>query len=486
MLGMHHLSRRSFGRLLGLSASVAALPSAALAVGKPTQPATGRHFPPEFLWGTATSAYQIEGATTDDGRGVSIWDTFAHLKGRTYTGENGDIADDHFHRYREDVAIMRTLGIQAYQFSVAWPRIFPHGMGAPNPKGLDFYNRMIDLLLASGIEPWCTLYHWDLPQGLEDKGGWQSRDTAKAFADYAGYVAKHLSDRVRNFITMSEITTFVDEGYRYGTDAPGLRLPIGTISQVTHIALLGHGLGVQAVRANALPGTRVGIADNAVSTCPVIETAENIAAARIAYREENARVLTPIHEGRYTDHFLKNLGADAPTFTAEEMEIIRVPLDFTGLNIYEPTWVRGSEEAPGYEVLDLPKSYPHLAAGWLQFGPEGMYWSPRFAQSLWGVKNLYITENGAASFDVPTERGEVLDTDRILFLRSYLAQLQRATAEGIPVKGYFLWSLIDNYEWSDGYAMRFGITYVDYATRKRTVKLSGEFYKEVIARNGMA
>ncbi len=487
MAGMHRFSRRSFGRLLGLSAGAATLPGTSVAAAAATPPtALGRHFPPGFLWGTATSAYQIEGATKEDGRGVSIWDTFSHLKNRTYTGENGDKASDHFHRYREDVAIMRELGLKAYQFSVAWPRIFPNGTGAPNPKGLDFYNRMIDLLLAGGIEPWCTLYHWDLPQALEDKGGWRSRDTAKAFGDYAGYVSGHLSDRVKNFITMSEISTFVDEGYRYGTDAPGLRLPIVDISQITHIALLGHGLGVQAVRANALPGTKVGIADNAVSTCPIIETPEDIAAARIAYREENARVLTSIHEGRYTDHFLKNLGADAPKFTPEELKIISSPLDFTGLNIYEPTWVRASAEAPGYEVLDLPKSYPHLAAGWLQLGPEGMYWSPRFAQSLWGLKDIYITENGAASFDELTEHGEVLDTDRILFLRSYLAQLHRAVAEGVPVKGYFLWSLIDNYEWADGYAMRFGITYIDYATQKRTVKLSGEYYKEVIARNGLA
>jgi len=488
MAGMQRVTRRNFGRLLGLSAGAMTLSGGAAAGAiPPTQPAApGRNFPAGFLWGTATSSYQIEGATTEDGRGVSIWDTFAHVKNKTYTGENGDTADDHYHRYREDVAIMRGLGIRAYEFSVAWPRIFPNGTGAPNPKGLDFYNRLIDLLLVNGIEPWCTLYHWDLPQALEDKGGWQSRDTAKAFADYAGFVAKHVSDRVRNFITMSEISTFVDEGYRYGTDAPGLRLPVVDISQITHTALLGHGLAVQAVRASALPGTRVGIADNAVSTCPIIETPEDIAAARTAYREENSRVLTPIHEGRYTEHFMRNLGADAPKFTAEEMKIISTPLDFTGLNVYEPTWVRASAEVPGYEVIDLPKSYPHLAAGWLQFGPDGMYWSPKFAQSLWGVKEIYITENGAASFDQLTSRGEVLDADRILFLRSYLAQLQRAAAEGVPVKGYFLWSLIDNYEWADGYAMRFGITYVDYATQKRTVKLSGEFYKDVIARNGLA
>ena len=485
-----HVSRRGFARILGLSASAAALPAArlsALPAASCAPIATGHGFPPGFLWGTATSAYQIEGATQAEGRGPSIWDTFSHVKKNTYTGENGDVADDDFHRYREDIAIMRELGVKAYEFSVAWPRIFPDGTGAPNPQGWDYYDRMLDDLLESGIEPFCTLYHWDLPEALMSVGGWQSKDVAKAFADYAAFSAKHLTDRVTNFITMSEISTFVDEGYRYGSDAPGLKLTDAQIAQVTHNAVLGHGLAVQAVRANARAGTKVGIADNAVSTCPVIVTPENVAAARKAYREENARVLTVIQEGRYTDLFLKSLGANAPKFTAEELKIISSPLDFTGLNIYEPTFVRANETmASGYEVLDLPRSYPKMAAGWLQLGPSGMYWSPKFAHEIWGVKEIYITENGAASWDVPTHAGEVLDVDRVFFLRSYLTQLQRVVSEGAPVKGYFLWSLIDNYEWSDGYPMRFGITYVDYATQKRTVKLSGEFYKEVIARNGLA
>jgi beta-glucosidase len=448
---------------------------------------TRRSFPPGFLWGTATSAYQIEGATNEGGRGPSIWDTFSHGngKGRTYSGDNGDVADDHYHRYREDVELMAGLGLKAYQFSLSWPRIFPSGTGAPNAQGQDFYDRLVDALLAEGIEPYCTLYHWDMPQALMDKGGWQNRETAKAFGDYAAYAAKRLSDRVKNFITMSEVKTFIDEGYRFGSDAPGLKLPMQEAMQANHNAMIGHGLGVQAVRANGRAGTRVGIADNVVSTCPAIETEADIAASRTAFREENARVLTLIHEGRYTDRFLKNLGADAPRFTAEELKIISSPLDFTGLNIYEPTWVRASDAAPGYEVLDQPKSYPHLAASWLFFGPDGMYWSPKQAEALWGVKQIYITENGAASFDEQREGGEVVDTDRVLFLRSYLAQLQRAVAEGVPVKGYFLWSLLDNYEWADGYAMRFGITYVDYKTQKRTVKLSGEFYRQVIAHNAV-
>ena len=471
------ITRRNFGRLLALSAGTGALPATAQGTRAP-------RFPKGFLWGTATSAYQIEGATEEEGRGPSIWDTFSHLK-RTYTGENGDAADEHFHRYREDIAIMRDLGVKAYQFSVAWPRIFPTGKGTPNPQGWGFYDRMLEVLLAAGIEPFCTLYHWDMPQALMDVGGWQSRDTAYAFADYSTVAVKHLGDRVMNFITISEVTAFVDAGYRFGADAPGLKLTNAQVAQVTHHALLGHGLAVQAVRHNARAGTKVGIADNAVSTCPVIETPGNIAAARKAYREENARSLTVIQEGVYTDRYLDALGADTPKFTAEDLKIISTPLDFVGLNIYEPTWVRESAVSSGYEVVDMPKSYPHMAAGWLEFGPEGMYWSPKFLQSIWGVKEIYITENGAASLDVPTRTGEVLDVDRVLFLRSYLTQLQRAVNEGVPVRGYFLWSLLDNYEWSDGYAMRFGITYVDYKTQKRTVKLSGQFYKEVIARNGL-
>jgi beta-glucosidase len=485
---MKRITRRNFGRILGLSAGGAVVPVGALARapvrGSVVEP--GRSFPKGFLWGTATSSYQVEGAVMEDGRGVSIWDTFSHSKGRKYTMDTGDVADDEFHRFGQDIAIMKDMGLKAYEFSVAWPRIFPSGTGALNPRGWDYYDRLIDALLANGIAPYCTLYHWDLPQALEDKGGWQNKDTAKAFAEYSGVAARHLSDRVKNFITMSEITTFVDEGYHFGSDAPGLTLTNAQAAQVTHNALLGHGMSVQAIRANAKPGTRVGIADNAVSTCPMIETPEDVAASRTAYREENARVLTPIHEGRYTERFLKILGTDAPKYTAEEMKIISSPLDFVGLNIYEPTWVRADGSELGYEVLDQPKSYPHMAAAWLFFGPEGMYWSPKLAHELWGVKEMYITENGAASWDVPTKDGEIIDVDRILFLRSYLSQLRRGVSEGVPVKGYFLWSLIDNYEWVDGYAMRFGITYVDYKTQKRTVKASGEFYKQVVKRNGLA
>jgi beta-glucosidase len=484
---MKQFSRRTLAKMLGSSATAAILPTPSRAVSPAvTNTVTSDQFPAGFVWGTATSAYQIEGAPEEDGRGLSIWDTFSRVKANSYTGDNGDMADDHFHRYREDIAIMRDLGVKAYQFSVSWPRIFPAGTGAPNPIGWDFYDRMLDTLLAASIEPYCTLYHWDLPQALMAKGGWQSRDTAKAFADYSAFAVRHLGDRVKNFITISEVTAFVDAGYRFGSDAPGLKLPNIEVAQVNHNVLLGHGMAVQAVRANARAGTKVGIADNAVSTCPIIETPENIQASRIAYRELNTKSLTPILEGRYTDGYLKSLGPIVEKFTAEDMKVISTPLDFIGLNVYEPTWIRATADAQGFEMLDMPKSYPRMAAGWLEFGPGGMYWSPKLLQEIWGVKEIFITENGAASLDVPTKAGEVLDVDRILFLRSYLTQLHRAISEGVPVKGYFLWSLIDNYEWADGYAMRFGITYVDYKTQKRTVKLSGQFYKEVIARNGLA
>ena len=381
---------------------------------------------------------------------------------------------------------MKNLGLKTYRFSIAWSRVFPTGTGTPNPRGLDFYNRMLDTLLAAGIEPYCTLYHWDLPQTLQDKGGWENRDTAQAFADYAGYTAGHLSDRVKKFMTMNEIRTFVELGYRDGIHAPGLKLSRARVAQLNHYAVLGHGLAVQSMRAAAKPGTKIGLADNAVPTTPVIESPEHIEAASRAMREENASFLTVIMEGRYTDLYLKRLGPDAPKFTVAEMKAIGAPLDFLGLNVYAPAFIRASNSEQGYEVVPPPASYPHMYSSWLKFGPEGLYWSPKLAAKLWNVKEIYITENGASSADVLTPDGEVYDTDRVMFLRNYLTQLHRAVSEGVPIKGYFLWSLLDNFEWADGYSKRFGIHYVDFTTQKRTPKLSAKFYKEVIARNGLA
>jgi beta-glucosidase len=442
-----------------------------------------RTFPAGFLWGSATASYQVEGAVHEGGRGPSIWDTFSHTPGKTHNGNTGDIADDYYHRYPQDIQLMKELGLKTCRFSVSWTRIFPTGTGAPNQQGLDFYNRMIDALLEAGIQPFCTLYHWDLPQPLQDRGGWENKDTAKAFADYAGYTAGKLSDKVQHFMTMNEMRTFVEQGYGLGVHAPGLQVDQKRLAQLTHYVVLGHGLGLQAICAQARPGTKVGIADNLTPPIPVFQTPEHVAAARIALREENAMFLTVLQEGRYTDLYLKRLGKNAPHFTAEEMAIIGSPMDFTGLNIYQPSFVRADDSEAGYAVVPEPSSYPHMLSSWLSIGPEGLYWGPKLVAETWKVKTIYITENGTSSADMIAPDGQVYDTDRVMFLRNYLSQLQRAVAEGVPVKGYFLWSLLDNFEWADGYGRRFGITYVNFATQKRTLKLSAHFYKYVIASN---
>ncbi len=442
-----------------------------------------RTFPAGFLWGSATASYQVEGAVHEGGRGPSIWDTFSHTAGKVHAGDTGDISDDYYHRYKQDIALMKSLGLKSCRFSIAWTRIFPTGTGKPNQQGLDFYDRMVDALLEAGIQPFCTLYHWDLPQPLEDRGGWRNRDTAKLFADYAGYTAGKLSSRVKRFMTMNEMRTFVEQGYGLGVHAPGLQLDRKNLAQLTHHVVLGHGLAVQAIRAAAVAGTEVGIADNPIPTCPVIETPEHIEASRRAFREENAMFLTVLSEGRYTEQYLKRLGADAPTFTPEDLRTIASPLDFVGINIYQPAWVRADRSEAGYAVIPWPASYPTMFSPWLRFGPEGLYWGPKHAADLWNIKSIYITENGTSSTDTVAQDGHVYDTDRVMFLRNYLTQLQRGLADGVPVKGYFLWSLLDNFEWADGYEKRFGITYVDFKTQKRIPKLSAEFYGNVIREN---
>jgi beta-glucosidase len=485
-----HITRRQFAKLAGTAAlgatatsTAAADPLAAAPRRKAAaQPLEPRAFPAGFLWGTATASYQVEGAVLEDGRGPSVWDTFSHTPGKVVNNATGDVADDHYHRYKEDVQLMKGLGVKAYRFSIAWPRVFPQGSGAPNPKGLDFYNRLVDELLANGIEPFATLYHWDLPQALQDRGGgWASRDTAQAFGEYAGHVAERLSDRVRHIFTVNEFGAFMELGYRIGIHAPGVKLPPAQFNQARHNGVLGHGLAVQAIRAKGKPGTKVGLAENLVVGVPVIESPAHIAAAEHATREVNAQYLTVIMEGKYTDAYLASTGADAPHFTPEDLKIISSPLDFVGTNIYQPMFVRADAGPSGFAVVPNPPSYPHMASPWLFIGPEVLYWGPHHVAKLWNVKEIYVTENGCSSSDVPAADGQVYDTDRVMFLRNYLSQLQRAVSEGVPVKGYFLWSLMDNFEWADGYTNRFGLHYVDYTTQRRMPKLSAAFYREVIA-----
>ncbi len=444
-------------------------------------------FPKGFLWGCATAAYQVEGGAKDDGRGPSIWDRFSHTPGKVYENQTGDVANDSYHLYKEDVQLLKAVGAKCYRFSVSWPRVFPDGTGKPNAKGMDYYKRLVDELLANGIEPFCTLFHWDLPDVLQTGlGGWQSRETAKAFGSYAGYIAGQLSDRVKHFFTINEFTTYIDMGYRDGLFAPGLKLAAGPLNQTRHNAVLGHGLAVQAIHSEAKSGTKVGLAENAAVAVPIVETEQEIGAAQRAMRELNAPYLTLVLEGKYTDHYLKTQGANAPKFPADDLKIISSPLDFVGLNVYTPTYVRYDASDPGFAVVRRPTSYPHMLSDWLDIGPEALYWSPRHVSDIWRVKELYITENGCSSADVIAPDGQIYDSDRVMYLRNYLRSLHRATAEGIPVRGYFLWSLMDNFEWASGYSLRFGIHYVDFKTQKRTPKVSAAFYKETIRRNGVA
>jgi beta-glucosidase len=441
-------------------------------------------FPKDFVWGCGTSAYQVEGAAREDGRGPSIWDEFSHTPGKIHGGDTGDIAANSYHRYAEDIALLKQLGVGAYRFSVSWPRVFPAGNGKPNDKGMAYYDRLVDELLTNGIQPYVTLFHWDLPLALP--GGWQSRDTSFAFADYAGHVSSRLSDRVKHFFTTNEFTCITDLGYALGLFAPGLKLPRAAANQVRHHAVLAHGLGVQSVRAAGRSGTQVGLAENPVVYVPVIETSEHIAAARRATRQGNAQFLTAVLEGRYTDEYLERMGADAPVVASGDMHIIGSPIDFLGLNVYTPEYVRATSTAEGYEVIPRQDAFPHMDSPWLNVGPEVLYWAVRNVCDVWNPGPIYITENGCSAEDVLTSAGRVHDTERVMYLRNHLTHLQRATSEGLPVKGYFLWSLLDNFEWADGFSKRFGIHYVDFKTLKRTPKLSAEWYREVIRRNALA
>jgi beta-glucosidase len=480
---MKVISRRQFGKTVAAAAAAAyaglALPK--LAFGAPL--AKRLEYPKGFLWGCATASYQIEGGAQADGRGPSLWDTFSHTPGKTHNGDTGDVADDSYHLYKEDVRLLKALGVQTYRMSISWSRVFPTGTGQANPKGLDYYNHVVDELLANGITPYVTMFHWDTPAGLQ--GGWQSRDTSKAFADYAGYMAKHLGDRVKHFMTTNEFVCFTDLGYKIGQFAPGLKLPDGQVNQIRHHGILAHGLGVQAIRANAPSDAQVGLAENATVFAPVMETDADIAAAQKATRIENAPFLTALMEGKYVDEYLKHEGANAPKVEEGDMKAIGSPLDFVGLNVYTPQYVRASDTPEGYAVIPYPTSFPHMASPWILLGPESLYWAVRNVCDLWKPKGIYITENGCSSDDVINSAGRIDDTDRVMYLRNHLSHLYRAAMEGYPVKGYFLWSLLDNFEWADGYSKRFGIHYVDFKTQKRTPKLSAEWYKQTIATNAV-
>lgn len=440
-------------------------------------------FPKNFVWGFAAAAPQIEGAAFTDGKGPSVWDTFARQRGRVKNGDTLDVSCDHYHLFKKDFALMAQLGAKHYRLSIAWPRIFPAGRGAVNSKGVNFYNRLIDSMLECGITPWVTMFHWDLPQALEDDfGGWRDRRTAEAFAQYADTIVQSYGDRVKNWITLNEILCFTRLGYGNGQKAPGLKLSEKIVNQTYHTALLAHGHGVRAVREYGGKGARVGLTDNSEIFIPVSETKHDIEAARQAFITSNTRVLEPIFRGRYHPDFLKAAGKDAPKVMPGDLKHISRPTDFLGMNVYFGNFVRAGRRGKP-ETLSFPPSFPSADASWLRHTPQAIYWGPRFAAEIYGVKGIYITENGAGYKDYPPVKGEILDLHRRDYIRNYLKEMHRGIGDGVPFKGYFLWSFMDNFEWEDGYDMRFGVVYCDFKTQKRTPKLSARWFTRIMAEN---
>ena len=470
------------------------------------QPATGPAFPAGFVWGTATASYQIEGAAGADGRTPSIWDTFSHTPGRVLGGDTGDVADDHYHRYRDDVAIMRELGVSSYRFSVAWPRITPQvsstGLGPVNDAGLAFYDRLVDELLSAGIDPAATLYHWDLPQALEDAGGWTSRATAERFAEYAEVVAARLGDRIGTFITLNEPWCSAYLGYASGVHAPGRTEPAAALAAVHHLNL-AHGLATAAVR-RAAPQARVALTLNLAWVQPAGDSAADADAVRRIDGLQNRVFLDPVMRGTYPDDVLADTSSvtDWAFVRDGDLELIRQPIDALGLNYYSPTVVRaydgtgprlqadghgdaGASAWPACEGVEFPpQPGPTTDMGW-PIDARGMTELLLRLSRDYPEVALYVTENGAAYPDVRTEDGAVHDQDRIDYLHSHLAAVAAAIAAGADVRGYYLWSLLDNFEWAYGYSKRFGIVHVDYATQIRTIKDSGRWYAGVTRRNAL-
>lgn len=439
-------------------------------------------FPRGFVWGVATSALQIEGGTPTDGRGESVWDRFALKPGSIVDGDAPYPACDHYRRYRADLDLMRRFGFRHYRFSVSWARVLPRGRGRPNPKGLGFYDRLVDAMLERGIAPWITLYHWELPQALEDEGGWRIRPTAEAFGAYAELVVRTLGDRVKNWISLNEIPCFIGLSYGAGRHAPGARESAAVVNQAYHHALLAHGMAVRAVRQFGGRGARIGLTHNPDVAVPVAETPEHIAASRRWFERRNRHILGPVFRGEYSAEYLAENGASSPKVEPGDLESISQPLDFLGINVYSGTFVEASRSGP--RTVSLPPSFPRGDLPWLNLIPQSLYWAVRHSWELYRPASLYITENGTCYEDQLGDDGRPLpDLHRREFVRSYLIALHRAVAEKLPVRGHFLWSFLDNFEWAEGYRKRFGIVYVDFKTQRRMPKLSAHWYAEVVRRN---
>jgi len=439
-------------------------------------------FPAHFVFGVAAAAAQIEGAAFTGGKGWSVWDTFARQPGKVAAGDTLDQACDHYHRFDEDFALMASLGVRHYRLSIAWPRIFPNGdlEGEPNPAGIEFYRRLLASMARHGITPWVTMFHWDLPQALEDRGGWTSRHTVAAFARYADTIVQAFAGEVKHWITLNEIRCFTWLGYGVGSKAPGRRESEQVVNQTIHHALLCHGHAVRAVRAHGGPGAVVGLTDNCDVAVPVSETPPDIAAAQAWFLDRNAHILGAMHLGAYPPAYLDRVGADAPRVEPGDFALISERTDFLGLNLYTATYVRAGREGQPYEALALPARYPRADSPWLNIVPQSVYWAPRMCAELYGHRSIFITENGCGYNEEPVVQGEVHDLHRKEYLRGHLREMHRAIGDGVPLDGYFLWSFIDNFEWEDGYERRFGIVHCDFKTQVRTPKLSARYYADVI------
>ena len=454
------------------------------------------NFPEGFLWGTATAAYQVEGAAREDGRGPSIWDTFSHTPGNVLHGDTGDIACDQYHRLEEDLDIMAGLGIQAYRFSVAWPRIQPEGSGKANQKGIDYYKRLVEGLRERDIVPMLTLYHWDLPQALEDQGGWTSRETSERFAEYAGIVYEALADVVPFWITLNEPWVSAWLGYGIGIHAPGIKDMAKALS-ATHHLLLGHGLALRAMRSLSYENNRLGVTLNLSPVRAASESVVDAMAARLVDGGVNRLYLDPLFRGSYPEDVLDVLSLFSNfSFVRDgDLEIISAPIDFLGVNYYMRQTVKVASESDERAVFTLlkiigaqiivPPGIERTAMGW-GIEPDGLTeLLLRLSKEYTGLP-LYITENGAAFHDYVDPEGGVDDEERVAFLDAHFRAAHEAIEQGVNLKGYFVWSLLDNFEWAEGYSKRFGIVYVDYLTQRRIPKMSARWYKEVIRRNGLA
>ena len=449
-------------------------------------------FRKDFVWGAATASYQVEGAAYEDGKGLNLWDVFCKEDGHVYEHHTGDVACDQYHRYKEDVAIMKELGLKAYRFSVNWARILPEGTGKVNEKGLAYYDNLVNCLIENGIEPYMTLYHWDLPYALHQKGGWLNPQSPEWFYEYAKLMAAHFSDRVSHFFTFNEPQCTVGLGYVTGEHAPGLKVGPYDYFSIWHNVLKAHGRGVQAIREAAVRPVEIGMAPCGALYYPATDSKEDIEAARKAnfsLPEADIRAVSwdvafcadPVFLGQYPEDIMKSFGQYFPKNAEKDLELISQPLDFYGQNMYNAVPVRADENGNPVRVDRYP-GFPKTAIQW-PVTPEVLYWAPKFLYERY-QKPFYVTENGMSSHDWVSLDGKVHDASRVDFMHRYLREFKKAAADGVDLRGYFAWSLMDNFEWAYGYSERFGMVYVDYQTQKRTVKDSGLFYKDVIASNG--